>query len=140
MQIVTPEIKDKVLFYLCSSYPLEEFLYVQTPVLTKETETEFNNLSAILRQFEKMNFLRDLAVGEMSCNFRLNVELHDFAQKAGFIVREQVFEANINKLLLEVDNLKKELSPDKLEITNKISAIAAAIFAGLGLLHKGDLL
>lgn len=136
MQIITPAIKDKVLYYLATTVPLENFAYHSTEVIIKDTETNYESFEAIVRQFERFGLIRDLAVGHINSNFIIQMELHDFAQKGGFVAQEEIFEANIKKLLYEVDNLKKQLGPDQLEQANKISAIAAAIFAGLSLFKK----
>lgn len=64
------------------------------------------------------------------------IELHDFANKGGFAIQEEIFKANLDKLEFEIDLLRKQLSPDKLDSLNKISSIASALFGGLSLLPK----
>jgi len=44
-----------------------------------------------------------------------------------------LLQAHIEKLVLEIDNLKKELTPKHLETANKIAAIAGSIATALGL-------
>ena len=78
----------------------------------------------------------EVAVGHDNTNIIMCAELHDFAQKGGFVIQEEIFKANIEKLGFEIDNLRKQLAPDKLDTLNKISSIASALFGGLALLPK----
>lgn len=64
------------------------------------------------------------------------MEANDFLLRGGFVAQEELLETNINKLLLEIDNLKKQLGPDQLETVNKLSSIASAVFSGLSLFSK----
>ena len=134
--IVTPTIKDKVLFELRDKLPLETFRYVDTKELMDSTETDFETLKAILYQFMKFGFLSEASVGRENSTIIVTADLHDYAHSGGFAVQEEIFKANIEKLGFEIENLRKQLGPDKLETVNKISSIAAAIFSGLALLPR----
>jgi hypothetical protein len=135
MRIVTPALKDEILFYICNKCSVEDLFFCSTSEVLEDTKFDFDSLNGILSQFQRFNFLKALEVGDVT-KFILQVEAHDFANRGGFVMQEEILETNIKKLLLEVDNLKKQLTPDQLDTTNKISAIASAIFTGLGLLHK----
>ena len=136
MTTITPAIKDKVLFHLRDSYPLEQLEYYKTKNILHDTETDFDTLRAVLRQFERFGFLEELGVGHENTCFILLADLHDFAHTGGFFVQEELFKGNIEKLGFEIDNLRKQLGPDHLDTVNKISSIASAIFGGLALLPK----
>ena len=136
MTTITPSAKDKVLFHLRDNCPLEQLVYVPTKELLNDTETDFDTLTAILYQFERFGFFKEVAVGHENTSIIMYAELHDFAQAGGFAIQEEIFKANIEKLGFEIDNLRKQLSPDKLDTLNKISSIASALFGGLALLPK----
>ena len=136
MTTITPAVKDKVLFHLRDNCPLEQMVYVPTKELLAETETDFETLRAVLYQFERFGFFKEVGVGRESTSIIMYIELHDFANKGGFAIQEEIFKANIEKLCFEIDNLRKQLSPDKLDTLNKISSIASALFGGLALLPK----
>ena len=57
----------------------------------------------------------------------LRVKAHSFMQRGGFAVEDALNEANIQKILLELDNLKKQLKPDQIDVFNKVTTIAASI-------------
>ncbi len=135
MQVITPAVKDDILSYICIKCPPENFFKIDTEEILRDIECDFNTLDAILSQFQRLNFLSKLGVGDTT-TFVPHLEATDFKQRGGFVAQEEIFETNIKRLLLEVDNLKKQLSPDQLETANKISSIASAIFSGLALLHK----
>ena len=136
MTTITPAVKDKVLFHLRDNCPLEQMVYVPTKELLADTETDFETLRAVLYQFERFGFFKEVGVGRESTSIIMYIELHDFANKGGFAIQEEIFKANIEKLGFEIDNLRKQLSPDKLDTLNKISSIASALFGGLALLPK----
>ncbi len=133
MQIITPSLKDNVLFYLCNHASAEQVSQGKTDDLLKGLELDFPTFNAIMTQFQRFGFIEDLNLTHSHIMFILRVDAHDYAQKGGFIAQEEVFKANIDKLLLEVEHLKKQLAPDKLETVNKIAAIASSIFSGLSL-------
>ena len=87
-------------------------------------------------QFQRLGFIEHLNLRRSNIAFILRTDAHDYAQKGGFVAQEEVFKANIDKLLLEIDNLKKQLRPDQLDTANKISGIASALLSGFSLLHK----
>ena len=64
------------------------------------------------------------------------IEIHDFANKGGFAIQDEIFKSNIEKLGFEIDHLRQQLGPQNLDTLNKLSAIAAALFGGLALLPK----
>lgn len=136
MAAISPGQKDKVLFHFRDNCPLEQLIYVPTKELLKDTQTDFETLRAILYQFERFGFFKEINVGNDNTSVIMYAELHDFAHKGGFAIQEEVFKSNVEKLGLEIDNLRKQLGPDKLDRLNKISSIASALFSGLSLLPK----
>ena len=89
-----------------------------------------------MQYFGRINFLEELGINRKGFSLILLTEAHNFYLKGVFAIQEEIFKANIEKLGFEIDNLKKQLSPDKLDTLNKISFIASALFGGLALLPK----
>ncbi len=133
MTIITPEIKDKILFYLCNEAKPEQYNTAPLRDVLNSLDLDLEMFSAVINQFQRFGFLEDLNLRQSSVSFTFRIDAHDYAQKGGFIGQEEIFKSNIEKLLLEIDHLKKELIPDHLEKLNKISSIASAIFSGLSL-------
>lgn len=136
MLLVTPALKDKVLTYLVEiATPEDSATYKMTEVL-KELETDFDTFNAIMYQFERYGLIENLNLRHSYLSFILRLEAHDYLQKGGFVAQEEIFKANVEKLLIEIDVLKKELAPKHLETANKITSIGSAILAGLTLYRK----
>lgn len=136
MTIITSTVKDKILFYLCDQAIPEQVASGKTNETLKELEIDFDTFNAVMVQFQRFGFIEDLNLRHSYLSFILRTDAHDFAQKGGFAIQDEVFKANLQKLELEIDNLKKQLGPDKLDTLNKISSIASALFGGLALLPK----
>lgn len=136
MAIINSIVKDKVLFYLCAQAVPEQISSGIVSDILKSLNIDFNTFNAVMIQFQRLGFIDDLNLRNTYLSFVLRIEAHDFVQKGGFAIQEEIFKANIEKLGFEIENLKKQLSPDKLDTLNKISAIASALFSGLALLPK----
>jgi hypothetical protein len=136
MTIITSTVKDKILFYLCDHAIPEQVSIGKTSDTLEELEIDFDTFNAVMVQFQRFGFIEDLNLRDFYLSFILRTDAHDFAQKGGFAIQDEVFRANIEKLGFEIDNLKKQLTPDKLDTLNKISSIASALFGGLALLPK----
>jgi len=134
--IITSKHKDKLLFYLCTEFELETFGYADTKKILNDVDLDFKTYNAIIYQFERYGFLSELGVGADNTCFIIHAELHDYAEKGGFVIQNEIFKSNIEKLSFEIENLKKQLSPNNLDTLNKISSIASALFGGLDLLPK----
>jgi hypothetical protein len=136
MTIITPSIKDKVLFYLQANCPLEQKVYIKTSEFLSDTETEFDTLRPILYQFERFGFLEEVGVGEENTSLIQLVELHDYAHKGGFAIQDEIFKKEIEKLGFEIDHLIKQLGPDYLEKFSKLSTIAGTLLTAVNMLPK----
>lgn len=134
---ITPLVKDKVLSLLCSdSINFESVIILNQNELLKEVELLFDDLIAVLRQFERMGFVSDINARRSSSSLYICVHLDalDYKNRGGFIGQEEILKANIEKLLLEIESLKPSL-PSK---TKKLTEIASNIKLGLELINFGD--
>ena len=134
--MITASTKDKILFYLCSEAVPEKLSSGKTADILKELELDFDTFNAIMVQFQRFGFIEDLNLRHSDIHFILRTDSNDFSQKGGFVIQEEIFKANLDKLEFEIDVLRKQLSPDKLDTVNKISSIVSALFGGLALLPK----
>lgn len=110
---INSEIKDKVLNFICEA-KMEQHSYVQLKETLNILELEFDDLNAILNQFERFGFISNLNLRRNSTPFSLIVHLEalDFKNKGGFLITEQTVELALEKLALEVENLSKSF-PEK---------------------------
>lgn len=136
MEIITPEIKDRILFFLVENSDVERLSQGNTKDILDELGVSFKTFNAVMNQFERFGFVSDLNLRESYSSFVLLVEAHDFKFKGGFVMREEIFEANFNKLFLEIESLKKQLDPSSLDKLSKISTIASTLLGGFTLLKK----
>jgi len=134
--LINPATKDKILTYLVLNAKVEQFQSGDTASILEGLAVDFDTFYAVMTYFERIGVLKELGLNRRGVHFILLTEAHDFYLRGGFTFQEEVLEANIKKLVLEVDLLKKQIGPDQLDRVNKISSIASALFAGLSLLPK----
>jgi hypothetical protein len=133
MDNVTPALKDNVLNCLCSSITCESVFSLEIDSVFLETKTDFNTLNTVLSQFERLGFISHLNLRRSSLSLCLHLEAIDFKNRGGFYAQEEVLKLNLEKLLLEIDQLKPSF-PDKLET---FTSIASNIVSCLGLITLG---
>jgi hypothetical protein len=136
MELITPYLKDRLLTYLLNNCVPEQLISVKPNAILNELAMTFDTFNAIMVQFQRIGFVEELNLRRVAIQFILSVEAHDFAIRGGFVAQEELIEKNLNKLLLEIENLKKDLGPQKLETLNKLAGIASGIIAGIGLFRK----
>lgn len=136
MEKITPELKDKVLNYLCSECIPEQVVSGNTEEIIRDLKISFNSFSAILRQFTRYGFIEDLNLRSNAIHFILLLDAVDYKERGGFTMQEEILEANINKFLLEIEKLKNELEPKYLETANKIAGVGSTIISAISLFKK----
>ena len=134
--MITASTKDKILFYLCTEAKPEQISSGKTEDILEELRLDFDTFNAVMVQFQRFGFIEDLNLRCSDIHFILRTDANDYAQKGGFVVQEEIFSANLEKLQLEIENLKKQLGPNKLDTLSKISSIIQTLFTGLALLPK----
>lgn len=134
--MITPTIKDDVLKWLCLNLKPESLYTIDMANLLKTANIDFDTLNSVLTYFQRIGFIEELNSRRIAIHLSVRVEANDFLLRGGFVGQEELLETNIMKLLLEIDNLKKQLGPDQLDTINKLSSIASAVFSGLSLFGK----
>lgn len=135
-RIIGPGQKDSVLKLLCTSFTPEQLVQFSVPAALKKLDLTFDEFNAIMKSFQRLGFIGELNLRRNVGFTVLQVEANDYYLRGGFAFQEDLLEKNIEKLLLEVDNLKKQLAPKHLETVNKISSISATILTGISLIKK----
>ena len=125
--LITPIQKDHVLTFLVQNAELESISGCPVNPLLKDLEIGFEAFNAIMNQFQRLGFLKDLNISQSNVFFTLLVEAHDFNYRGGFVAQEEILKTQLEKLMYELEKLQKDLGPDYLEKTSKIAGIMAAI-------------
>lgn len=130
--MITPLVKDDVLNALCEANSYDVLLSTSLNSLLEELNLNFNELYAILKQFERLGFISNLNIRRHSPELYVAVHLEalDFKNRGGFFVQEETLKLSLEKLALEVEQLSKDF-PEK---ALTFSTIAANITTCLGLL------
>jgi hypothetical protein len=136
MELITPQHKDRLLTYLFNHCVPEQMTSGNPKEVLNELEMTFETFNAIMTQFQRFSFVEELNLRRVAVSFVLRTEAHDFLIRGGFVAQEELLETNLNKLLLEIQNLKKELGPQRLETVNKLAGIASSILSSIDLFRK----
>lgn len=123
---ITPILKDKILEYICQA-DFERNIYIELKTILSELNIEFNDLLAILSQFERLGFISNLNLRRNVTSFFLivHVDALDFKNRGGFLVYEYELKMKLEKMALEIDNLSKSF-PEKASVFTNIAADIAS--------------
>lgn len=126
--MITSLMKDRVLSDLVHRRPYS----FSSSEMSQRLHMSERDISLIMSYFQELGFVRLLA-GAQPSGGRIEVLIPamDFFREGGFEVQDRLIRTNVQKLLLEVDVLKKELSPKALEAAEKITAIGSSILSAL---------
>ena len=135
---ITTQVKDDILHWLCDNAPLGRADDIDLPGLKNSVYFDYDTLYAVLKDFQKEGLISNFSTGFGSMTFVLSLEVkaHTLLQSGGFAVIDALNEANIQKILLELENLKKQLEPNQLESINKAATIMASIATVAGAFIK----
>lgn len=130
--MITPKIKDQVLSKIttlslevqCRFNPGEQFNTIS-----------FNDLNAILKQFQRLGFISDLNSRRSCIHLVVHLESVDFYNRGGFTAQEELLLANINKLQLELKSLAEDLKPKYAEKASTITSVLNNICSCIPLLN-----
>lgn len=123
---ITPILKDKILEYICQA-DFERNIYIELKKILSELNIEFNDLLAILSQFERLGFISNLNLRRNVTTFFLivHVDALDFKNRGGFLVYEYELKMKLEKMALEIDSLSKTF-PEKASVFTNIAADIAS--------------
>jgi hypothetical protein len=126
--LITSQMQDDVLKWLCENVPPEQMTHFDWQSLLDATGIDSDTTDRILINFKDQGLIASNYNWErMGSVLLLKVEAHKLLQRGGFTVQDALNEANMQKLLYELDHLKKQLNPDQLDTLNKVTQIMASI-------------
>jgi hypothetical protein len=128
--MITPKLKDLVLKSFVD-YPQKTFR-IKLQEQAKDYKIDSNTLEIILDYFEQMGFFEQCKMLGGTIDIYMKVPAYDFYSRGGFVGQEELLTKNIQKLLLEIENLKPSI-PDKV---STITSIISNITTALGLFIK----
>lgn len=125
--LITPALKDDILNdFISRNMKFRIFV----PDESSKFQISDDMYIAIIEQFKNMSLL--IIESSSSCGtyfINLTANAHDFFKHGGFKVKEEILEAEINKLGLELEALSKELEPKFLERAQNIATISNAVLS-----------
>ena len=127
--MINNETKDRVLSSLCNLQCFESMIYIDLKELLSETDTTFNELQAILMQFQRLGFVSDVNMRHLSPQILIIVYLEalEFYQKGGFQMQDEILRLNLEKLKLEVEQLSKDYPEKALTFSSILSNISTVL-------------
>ena len=126
----TPEVKDRILSYLCDTIEFEGVCVVPNEELLNLAPIDLNELDAFFRQLVRMRLVGDRTevITEDNSYVFLYLEAQDFLRIGGFTAKEAVLKQSVEKLQLEVEKLRQNPSDPLAAITN-VTTIATNILS-----------
>ncbi|GAB3969596.1 hypothetical protein GCM10028806_16100 [Spirosoma terrae] len=125
LPLITTRIKDNLLKWLCQNVRVEQITDVDFDELEQLTGLDADTLEGVLIGFKDMGLISEIQWrGDY---MSLKMKAHDLYRNGGFVITDALTEANIQKLLYELDHLKQQLKPNQLETFNKVASIVSAI-------------
>lgn len=133
--MITPAIKDKVLNVILAK---DELLIVLSyDEVFPNKEIPYWELKLILRSFESYGLIHKLGCHHETMNtMAKDARLYDLHQHGGFVGREEILQANLEKLNRELLVLADKLEPSEFDRIKSISDIVGSISTFLGLIIK----
>ena len=133
--MITPAIKDKVLNAILAEDELMIVLSYDDVFPNKEIP--YWEFKLVLRSFVSYGLLHKLGCHHETMNtMTKDAGLYDLHQHGGFVGREEILKANLEKLNRELLVLADKLEPSELDRLKNISDIAGSIITFLGLIKS----
>lgn len=110
--MITPEIKDRILEYLCDTFEFEGVCVLQNEDIFNRVPISLNELEAFFRQLVRMRLAgrETEVITESKSYIYLYLEAQDFLRIGGFIAKEATLKQSIEKLHLEMQKLRQDPS------------------------------
>lgn len=124
--MITIEKKDIIVATLVASNESLTDLYVSD---LKEYDITNDECDMILRQLEKMQF-RDIKRSfsrPSGFTVAINSGLHEFSSRGAFKAQELILSTQLERLDIEIQLMKSQLTPDKLDQFSKVFSIFSSV-------------
>lgn len=123
--IITPELKDRFLNELINRCEVSELTLISIESMAKQLETTGKVIEGIFNQFVDIGLCMPTnnRVGR-ELNVILNVEAHDMVRRGGFTAKEKILKENLEKLSLEIEQLRTQDMAQAARLATILSNIA----------------
>lgn len=124
--MITIEKKDIIVATLVASNESLTDLYVSD---LKEYDITNDECDMILRQLEKMQFIDIKRSFSRPSGFTvaINSGLHEFSSRGAFKAQELILSMQLERLDIEIQLMKSQLTPDKLDQFSKVFSIFSSV-------------
>lgn len=124
--MITIEKKDIIVAMLVASNESLTDLYVSD---LKEYDITSDECDMILRQLEKMQFIDIKHRFSRPSGFTvaINSGLHEFSSRGAFKAQELILSTQLERLDIEIQLMKSQLTPDKLDQFSKVFSIFSSV-------------
>lgn len=131
--MLTPEIKDRMLSYLCDTFEFEGICILQNDEIFNLVPVSLNELEAFFGQLVRMKLVGEqtMVFSETKSYIFLYLEAQDFLRIGGFTGKEAILKQSVEKLQLEIEKLRQNPSDPLTAITN-VTTIATNILSFFG--------
>ena len=124
--MITIEKKDIIVAMLVASNESLTDLYVSD---LKEHNITGDECDMVLRQLEKMQFIDIKLRFSRPSGFTvaINSGLHEFSSRGAFKAQELILSTQLERLDIEIQLMKSQLTPDKLDQFSKVFSIFSSV-------------
>ena len=124
--MITIEKKDIIVAMLVASNESLTDLYVSD---LKEHNITGDECDMVLRQLEKMQFIDIMHRFSRPSGFTvaINSGLHEFSSRGAFKAQELILSTQLERLDIEIQLMKSQLTPDKLDQFSKVFSIFSSV-------------
>ena len=124
--MITIEKKDIIVAMLVASNESLTDLYVSD---LKEHNITGDECDMVLRQLEKMQFIDIKHRFSRPSGFTvaINSGLHEFSSRGAFRAQELILSTQLERLDIEIQLMKSQLTPDKLDQFSKVFSIFSSV-------------
>lgn len=133
--MIAPADKDKVLIAIASHD--DPLFYIHYDDVFPKKDVSENKFRLILNQFVQMGLLNKASsVTGGAFSVVPTANLYDFLSHGGFVAKEEILRANLEKLDYELTKLAKDIDPTLSSRVENITGIAASIATALNLFSQ----
>ena len=124
--MITIDRKDIIVAMLVASNESLTDLYVSD---LKEHNITGDECDMVLRQLEKMQFIDIKHRFSRPSGFTvaINSGLHEFSSRGAFKAQELILSTQLERLDIEIQLMKSQLTPDKLDQFSKVFSIFSSV-------------
>ena len=124
--MITIEKKDIIVAMLVASNESLTDLYVSD---LKEHNITGDECDMVLRQLEKMQFIDIKHRFSRPSGFTvaINSGLHEYSSRGAFKAQELILSTQLERLDIEIQLMKSQLTPDKLDQFSKVFSIFSSV-------------